>query len=178
MNLKVNLSANEAFLTFSNICVNARSASYQHFLNEAKSKLFDKNAILGQIPYSYPSHLKQIDSFGLDYIDYLLEQLSSNLIDPYSLLRASGVRTLVLLAKQEPIASFIVKIIDEILCQDSLSYNRKLVYYTFLKCMRYPKKPQYPIVDKFFEENKEVVNKLEKEVVKIFLDTEQYRNFK
>ena len=133
LNLETFLSAQEAFLLFSNICFESRGFSIlrnKPYVNETFEKEALKLAIDIQFRSDKGSHSYLYESFFLDYFHYLLTHLKSGQINPETIFRLSGSGLIISLARfnEEARVFVLKKIIELIESFDSLSQNQKICY--------------------------------------------------
>ncbi len=89
LKIKLKLTPEEAFLTFSNICANVRCVAYEHILFEQKKKKLNKAAIIKNLKDSQLNQLLPIDFFILDYLDYLRKSFEERELEVFDILRMS-----------------------------------------------------------------------------------------
>ena len=173
LNHRIELSSKEAFFIFSNILSNTRCISYDIILDKTGKEIFDGSIIEKYIvsQHQHSSSLIAVDCFDrfvLSYIDFLQEQLLSDLICPNEILRLSGARLLVLLSGLEPVSRFMKKTLKKIEHYNSLSINETAMYFTLLRSLHAIKGKKFPSVEKFFREENITIAGLEEKIIKYF----------
>jgi len=172
LNLQVKLSIYESFIIFSNICANnliywwwdLYKCNIDDILdNKTKISEITKKSIMVQSQYNL--HL-----FSMGYLYYLRNALKNSIISPLELLRLNGAPVLSLFTKLPIVNEFVEEMFNDLLNLKSLSENRKILYYTFIKHFQFmPHKAH----NEFLKKTPQILSELENMVYSKFPDTYQ-----
>ncbi|MHA1185606.1 MAG: hypothetical protein ACTSO7_14550 [Candidatus Heimdallarchaeota archaeon] len=143
LNVEVNLSADDAFLLFSNLCAINAVYSFNTTLHYNQRVSYNKQLLLKELEESYQynknSNLKFASLFyynrlyGLHYIEYLLNKINQKEISLQEILRLNGASILAFLANNPIISKFAKDILNELVeNQENLTIKQKAVYLAFL----------------------------------------------
>ncbi|MHA1186746.1 MAG: hypothetical protein ACTSSK_07720 [Candidatus Heimdallarchaeota archaeon] len=144
LNVEVNLSADDAFLLFSNLCAINAVYSFNTTLHYNQRVSYNKHLLLKELEESYQysknSNLKFASLFyynrlyGLHYIEFLLNKINQNEISLQKILRLNGASILAFLVDNPVISRFAKEILNELLeNQEELTLNQKAIYLAFLR---------------------------------------------
>lgn len=178
LNLKVNLSAEEVFSIFANICASCtafwldtpRREEVDSKLNLTmlKEKLKDQKNGIGNLSPSRELNYR-ITSFTIDYLRFLIEHIENKEITPESILRLSGGRILAFLSEIPIVKEYYNQVMNEVKNNyHKLSMNRKVSYYTLLEMGLHLANYQQQQIELFYEQNKELMESIRKELTKPF----------
>jgi len=160
----VELSSEDAFLIFSNLCTNVFRSGYYRDMKQSKQEVFD-SSIVKQIKHDSP--IKTINNFCVAYLDYLKKSLNEGTILPIDILRTGGIGVLHLFEELHPVKNFMLTMLDELKHFQTLPINLTIVYYTLLKSF-YTDSSIYHVINEFYEKKRKLVRLLREEVVKPF----------
>ncbi|MHA1346442.1 MAG: hypothetical protein ACTSU7_08600 [Candidatus Heimdallarchaeaceae archaeon] len=164
----VELSIEEAFLIFANLCTNAFKNNYYAQMKQSKRKVFDSSIIK---QYGHDSPLKIINNFCVDYLDYLKKSLIEGTILPIDILRTSGIGAIHLFSEIQPVKDFILSMLNELKHYQLLPIKLKIAYYTLLQSF-HTDSSIYPIISEFHKKNRTLLKHLRNEIVKPFSNNE------
>ena len=172
---KAELTAHSAFYIFSNICANSRCIIYSKILEDSGYQAYNKEIIERSLKYrDSDTRLKflPIDLFVLDYLEFIESQLNKGLITPLEILRLNGARILAFFGNIKPVSVFIQSVMNQILNDNSLSRNQKIMLWAFLNIL-YSNRTFHSRLIEFFEKNKDILAQIEKDVYKRFPQLEE-----
>ncbi|GAJ18490.1 unnamed protein product, partial [marine sediment metagenome] len=93
LNYRVELSPRDAFMIFSNISVERVVETFQVYTKNSEKKKYNRTLIPQKV---FTRSDKLIALYCTDYLDYLYNCLTENLLTPLELLRNCGTNILVL----------------------------------------------------------------------------------
>jgi len=144
LNFEVKLSAENAFLLFSNLCGINAVYSFNATLHYNQRVSYNKELLLKGLEESY-QHSKNSNPnyasiyyynrlYGLHYIEFLLSKINQNEISLQKILRFNGASILAFLVDNPVISRFAKDILNELLeNQEELTLNQKAIYIAFLR---------------------------------------------
>jgi hypothetical protein len=138
------LTAQEAFLLFSNILANDQCMNYISAIDSNKLSNFEELDVKKHLDLyqSYPlkkygKAFTNLRYFALDYMHYLKEMLLEEKITPYEISFYSGTKALAFFAHLDPVKEYVQHVLDNIEDPSNLSRNQKILYYCFINSLPY-----------------------------------------
>ena len=178
LNLKVNLSSEDAFSVFANICASCTAFWLESPRKESSKTKLDsfllKEKIKNQTRESEGLSPRReltyrITSFTLDYFRFLIKNMESKQITPESILRLNGGRILAFLSDFPIVKEYYDQVMNEVKNNyHKLSMNRKISYYTLLEMGLHLANYYQQKIEAFYKQNKELMNTIRKELTKPF----------
>ncbi len=166
LDYRIELSPSDAFMIFSNISVNRIVESFNSYTTNSEKKKYNR-ALIPQKYFTH-SYYKSIALYCADYIDYLYNCLTENLLTPLDLLRNCGTNILVLFSSLEPVKSFIDQMLVQLQNPSLLSKNHKIIYYTLLRSLLSSDLLIFTKIKRFFANNSHIIEQLKTEIEKPF----------
>ncbi|MHA1304605.1 MAG: hypothetical protein ACTSPI_12985, partial [Candidatus Heimdallarchaeaceae archaeon] len=172
------VSANDLCWNFEFLIKNNKLEHWDDLYQVRVQKMIDNHPKEAR-PIVEKNYLENLDvklwipEFSLYYLKYLREQLLAEKITPLEILRLSGAAVLMLLAiDNKPIENFIEQILEELKDLNHLSFNRQIMYYTFLELCKDklydPKKEKQILnrIDDFYKNNYAILHSIESKLDK------------
>ncbi len=111
---------------------------------------------------------KLIHSFSLSYIKFLKKLLNTAMISPKDILMRGGSNTLSILTTEKKVETYVNRVLRKIAMEESLTLAEKIAYSTLFNVLNDQYKPHiYPLIEKFYNQEKSKIKKLEDELVKL-----------
>jgi len=165
INEQVSFSPKETFILFSNICCLFECYHLKRNLMYKKINPYDFHEfrlMMDEQTESLKNHFTQthwktaVQSFVINYLEYIYNLLQEETITPIELLKLSGAGVLDFFSDLDTIQSFTKKIIDKIKEMDKLVENELVFYYSYLESIQLNSKSG-KIIKKFYLENKDLI---------------------
>lgn len=166
---EIHLTADDAFLLFSNI--NTIKFALDHFHKDFLP--FDATSIREKIN-KYQGNKSERNQqqqyhgklYCLDYLEFLVQQLSSGKLKPERILKLSGANILAILASVPAVYKYIESILDALQTNlNQLTLNKKIQYYLVLSFCNFIYNSSMPLIEKFFKQNKTQIMQIKKEII-------------
>ena len=161
LDISVSLTPFDAFLTFSNICVNCFWDIYHAHMKLAGYSAYDRSAI--SIDRLHQG-TKIIHEFCLDYLDFLKESILKNNLTPFEIFRSSGFGAILLLSDIPQVKTFIHEALDALLDVHDVPSNLQLIYYSLYCNLLDTSLRMYSTVKEYSDRNREVIEKLKQNI--------------
>jgi hypothetical protein len=166
LNIEVSLTPFDAFLTFSNLCVNCIWEGFYSILRRTGYLEYNRSAI--SVDSSYSGN-KIIHEFCLDYLDFLEQSILENKLTPFDIFRNSGFGAIILLSNMSQVKTFIHEALDALLDVPDVPSNIHLIYYSLYNILQNTSLWIYPIVKEFSEKNRKILAKLRTKIVNQYM---------
>lgn len=174
--MKVQLTAQEAFLVFANTCTAAAYDRLDYRYNFHKEEKFEQEKLsevvkknVNESENEYDLKILPIYLFSLEYIQYIREQIKKKELAPEKIFRLGGARVLIAIANEIEVKEYIHFIAKEI--QENyanLTKKQKIQYYTILTIGEYYARIKIPEIEEIWEHNRERLTQMKKELKKDF----------
>jgi hypothetical protein len=163
LNISIKLTLNEAFLTLSNILSQGYQliADFRYTEDKFDLEKLKKN---DKIDSSTKMYEGIIWNYWLDYTNYIKQMLLDDSLQPLEILRNCGISSLGYLIECKPVKLFVHNIMQELLQDHNLSFNRKLMYYCLIETIDYWNELNF--IEDFKAENELLFSNLEREFLK------------
>jgi len=179
IDLQMHITTEEAFILFANFCVNSQTMTMGDVFTEDK-KSFDKEKIEDNLRKKlarykeFQSHIfgkepdpNRVTKFVYAYLEYILNKLEAEEIDPLTILRLCGPNTLAIFAQLRSVSEFTKEVIGKLKSFKHLSKNEIIIYYSFLEYIN-EKKPESVIVSEFYSKESKLLEIIRKEISEEF----------
>ncbi len=161
------LSAEDAFLLFSNIntmkfVISSNKTYFFPFNGSLTRQRINKRYSHYNEPQLIQKYLGKL--YCVDYIEFLIQQLSSQQLTLERLLRLNGAELLAQLADLPIVYDFIVSCITKLQNDfTQLTRSHKILYFLLLTLCQYYHSDRLPLVNQFFETNDSLITQIKQE---------------
>lgn len=162
LNYQVKIPPKELFFILANLCVEC--VDKWGFADVQKLEKH-VNKVLQS---SSRKNVKLIYSFSLSYVKFLKRLMDTERISPRDILMRGGSNTLSMLTTEKEVETYVNRILRKIAMEESLTLAEKIAYSTLCNVLNDQYKPHiYPLIEKFYNQEKSKIKKLEDELMKL-----------